>query len=191
MTYTLYAKTPEQTMENMSKVIIMVVTVVIVVIMTISNSSPQAKVYTVASLTIFSTVVLGLFVGKKSIMDHTQEGWQKRMILCILLCLTVIVPQLKYMTVVIDNTRMIRVQAQLPYNGAITSITVITMACVIGAMYLADIRTDIHAQQGILMKWLIGCSVLSSLSYMLVSIMAERLKRMNANVLDVSDESNG
>ena len=54
------------------------------------------------------------------------------------------------------------------------------MTSVIGGIYVAGSKEP-NAQQGILLKYLIGCMFLGGLSYNLVSIMAERLDKMNAN----------
>jgi len=177
-----YAKTPERTMEDMTKIIMLVATFVIVLIMTISDSTMQTKVYTVATVTVFTTIVMGLYIGKNSIMDTNPDGLYRRIILYTLLCLTVVVPQIKYISVVSGKSNIIHVPAQLPYNGTIATMTISTMAGVIGGIYVASNNRE--KTQGILLKTLVGCTFLSGLSYTLVKITAERLDKMNANVLN-------
>ena len=175
-----YVKIPDSVMENKTNVIIMVATTVIILFVSLSTSIIQTKVYTVTSVSIFTTVVMGLFIAKTSIMDTNHVGWKIRVALYIVLCLTVIVPQLKYANVVSKKSHLIFSPTQLQYNGTIVSLTLATMASVIGGIYVAGSKEP-NAQQGILLKSLIGCMFLGGLSYKLVSIMAERLDKMNAN----------
>jgi hypothetical protein len=169
-------------MESKLNAIVLMSTTVIILLVTISTSAMKEKVYTVAMVSIFTTVVIGLFISKNSIMDTNNVGWHKRIALYIALCLTVIVPQLKYANIVSKKSQFIVSPTQLPYNGTIVSLSLATMVGVIGGIHIAG-NKESSAQQGILLKSLIGCMFFGGLSYALVKIMEERLNKMNANSL--------